>query len=121
AAPLATAIGAGLVHHLATALADRAGPLNGEEPLRRAHLAMAIALPAGMGAGTRLGARAVTGGAAHQGGHIDFDGAALKTLFEVDFQIIAQIVAAQLGSAATAAPAAAAHEIAKDVVEDIGH
>src|SRR5690606_35103167 len=97
---LATAIGAGLVHHLPTALADRAGALDGEETLRRAHLAMPVALAAGMGAGARLGARAVAGGATHQGRHIDLYGAALEALFEADFEVVAQIAAAQLGGAA---------------------
>src|SRR5690606_28112651 len=86
---LAAAIGAGLVHHLAADLADRAGAFDGEEPLRRAHLAVAVALPAGVGAGTRLGAGTVTGGAADQRRHVDFDRAAVETLFEGDLEIVA--------------------------------
>src|SRR5690606_22659412 len=74
--PLPAAIGAGLVHHLAPALADRTGALDGEEALRRAHLAVAVALPAGMGAGARLGARALAGVASRQGRHVDLIGAA---------------------------------------------
>src|SRR5690606_36175947 len=95
AAALATTIGAGLVHHLATALTDRAGAFNGEKALGGAHLAMAIALPAGMGASAGLGTGAFAGIAADERGDVDFDRAALKALFERDFEIVAQIRAAQ--------------------------
>jgi hypothetical protein len=81
---------------------------------------VAVALPAGVGPGAGLGARAIAGGAADKRGHVDFHRAALKTFLEADFEVVAQIAAAQLGRA-TAAAALPAHEIAEDIVEDIGH
>src|SRR5690606_7367249 len=107
---LATAIGAGLVHHLPATLTDGAGAFDGEEALGGAHLAMAIALPAGMRPGPRLGARAITGVATDQGGHVDLDGAAFKAFFKGDFEIIAQVRTAQFRGPAATTPAAAPHE-----------
>src|SRR5690606_7645838 len=54
---LAVAIGAGLVHGLPAPVALGTGLLDGEEPLRGAHLAVAGAHAAGGKAGARLGAR----------------------------------------------------------------
>src|SRR5690606_11666791 len=65
---LAAAIGAGIVHHLAAPLADRAGALDGEEALRRPHLAMAVAMLAGGQPGARARPRAVAGLAGDEGG-----------------------------------------------------
>src|SRR5690606_33683845 len=119
-AALATAIGAGLLENLATALADRAGALDGEEALCGAHLAVAGAVLAGRHAGAGLGAGAVAGVAADQRRHVDLDGAAEIGLLERDFEIVAQVGAAQARLLAPAA-LAAAHEVAEDVLEDVGH
>src|SRR5690606_37756030 len=100
ATALTTTIGTGLVHHLAATLTDRAGPLDGEKPLRRPHLAVAGALPTRMGAGSRLGARAFAGLAGCKAGHVNLDGASVKALFERDLEIIAQVRTARAGRAA---------------------
>src|SRR5690606_12128091 len=116
---LATAIGAGLLEDLAAAIADRAGPLDGEKTLCRAHLALATAVAAGRHAGAGLGARTLAGVAGGERRHVDIDGAADKGLFERDFEVVAQVRAAQPALAA-ATTALAAHEVAKNVLEDIG-
>ena len=82
AAALATAIGAGVLEDLAAALADRAGALDGEKALRRAHLAVARAMLAGRHAGAGLGAAAIAGLAGDERRHVDLDGAAEKGFLE---------------------------------------
>src|SRR5204863_6012203 len=58
---LAAAVAAGLLDHFAGAVADRAGPLDHEEALLRADLAMAAALLALVHGGAGLGAGAIAG------------------------------------------------------------
>src|SRR5690606_28145831 len=112
-------IGARLVEHLAASLTHRAGALDGEEALRRPYLAVPVAVPAGGHARARLGARAVAGGAAHEGRDVDLDGAPAERFLERDFEIVPKVGAAQPRTAAAAGPRP--HEIAEDVLEDVGH
>src|SRR5690242_11394820 len=116
---LAAAIAAWLGDHLADAVASGAGALDDEEALLRANLAHAGAGCTGLGLGARRGARA----AARIAGAGDVDGdlgrLAVERVFEADFHVVAQIRATP-----RAGPAAlrrrAAHELAEDILENIG-
>src|SRR5690606_27133208 len=87
---------------------------------RRPHLAVAVAVPAGGHAGSGLGAGALAGLAGDECGHLDLDGPAGKGLFERDLEIVPEVRAAQ--PRLPAAPAAGpAHEVAENVLENVGH
>ena len=75
-AALAGAFRAGILDGLAAALALRAGPLDREEALRRAHLAVAGAHGAGHRLGAGLGAGAGAFGAGDRCRHADLRGLA---------------------------------------------
>src|SRR3546814_6472305 len=66
-----------------------------------------------------LGARAIAGLAVNRGRHADLGVLAAIAVFERDFEIVAQVRAA-IGVAAPAGAAAPAHELAEQVVEDVG-
>src|SRR3546814_11270672 len=66
-----------------------------------------------------LGARAIAGLAGNRGRHADLGVLAAIAVFERDFEIVAQVRAA-IGVAAPAGAAAPAHELAEQVVEDVG-
>ena len=114
-AALAAAGIAGIGDHPALAAAGRAGALDGEEALLRAHAPCAPAAGAGTGRGT-LAAGGIAGLAAHGARHPDLRLLAFEGLFERDFQVVAQIGAPALRTAA----ALAAHEIAEQIVEHVG-
>src|SRR5712691_8412714 len=115
-APLAAAGFARFVDRLARAVAGRAGALDGEKPLLRAHPAMPLAGAAGGRARARLGAIALAGIAMDKGGDANRRLLAAKGVFERDFEVVAQVAAA----AGTALRAAAAAHRAEHLFEDIG-
>src|SRR3546814_18524376 len=67
-----------------------------------------------------LGARAIAGLAGNRGPHADVRVLAAIAVFERDFEIVAQVRAA-IGVAAPAGAAAPAHELAEQIVEDVGN
>ncbi len=102
---------------LAGTVAARAGPLDNEEALLGAHLAVAGAGRAGLDAGARLGAAAV----AHVALRRDLDGdrrlLAVEGLLERHFHVVAQVGAAAL---LLLSATAAAEARAEDGIENIG-
>src|SRR6185312_4045273 len=58
--------------------------------------------------------------AGHLGRHLDLGGAAGIGLLDGDLHVVAEISAA-LATGALAAASPAAHEVAENVVEDVGH
>src|SRR5262249_28391079 len=112
---------AGIVDHLAAALAVRAGPLQREEALGVAHAPLAAAGRTGLRPGPDLGARARTGLARHRGRDAHLRGLAGEGFVEADLHVVAQVGAA-LAAAAAATPAAThAEEIVEDIREGRGH
>src|SRR6266404_650234 len=89
-AALAGAAAARLLDDPAGALAGRAGALDGEEALLRAHPPMALAGRAADRLGAGLGARALARIAGGQGRHADIGLLALEGLFEADLEIVAE-------------------------------
>ena len=82
---------AGIVDDLAAPLTGRAGALDGEEALLRAHAAMAGAGGAGLGLGALLRARAGAGLAGRGGRDFQRGGLAVIGLLERDLHIVAQV------------------------------
>src|SRR5690606_15786243 len=118
----AMTIGARLVDGLAAPVAGRAGAFNGEEALRRPHLA--ITLTGWTGDRLRAGRRARAGAdiTRNRTRHADLRLLAFKGFFQCDFHIVAQIMSARLAAAAPSAAASpAAHELAEKIVENVGH
>src|SRR5688572_26990752 len=108
---------AGVGDHLAAAVAGGAGLLDGEEALRQAHRARAVAGLALLGLGARLGARAVAGLAGLHGRDADLGLGAARGLLERDLEVVAQVRAAEDGGAP--ARARAAEDVAEDVAEGL--
>jgi hypothetical protein len=104
---------AGVLHHLAGAVALRAGLLDGEEALLHPDLARSVAGRAGDRLGARLGAGAFAGAALVHGRNADARIGAARRLFERDLEVVAQICAA-----IDAAPAAAAAPPSAGIAED---
>src|SRR5690606_33212754 len=93
------------------------GLLDHEEAVAGADLAVAAAHLAGARARPGLGAGALARLAARGGVDLQLDLAAVKGVLQPDFEIVAQIGAAPH----VAAPALlAAHELAEDIVENVG-
>src|SRR5208282_3715448 len=115
--PLSLALGARVGDDHALAAALPAGGRDGKESLLRADLAAAAAIGAlACAAGAAAGARAVAGFALSQALELyDFLDSACR-FFELDFEIVAQVVTAP--GARTRASAPGAEEIAKDVGEN---
>src|SRR5439155_22258526 len=86
-AALAGAAPARLLDDAAGALAGRAGALDGEETLLRAHAAMALAGRAGDRLGAGLGAAAVADLAGGQGRHADIGLLAPEGLLQGDLEV----------------------------------
>src|SRR5262249_4829766 len=107
------------VDHLAAPLAGRTGPLDGEEALRRAHLADAAAGAAGRRRGACLGPRPSAGLARDGCRHADLRRLAFIGLGQRDLHIVAKVRAA-LARRALPWPALA-HEFAEQVVEHRRH
>ncbi len=112
---LTAADAARILDHPAGAAAGRARPLDGEEALLGAHLAVAVAGRAGDRPRTGFAATAMAPLAADRGRHADLRVAAAEGILEADFEIVAQVAApgARLG-------AASADELAEHLVENIG-
>src|SRR5690606_2780877 len=108
-AALAVALRAGLLDHLAGAGAALAGPLDGEEALGRAHLAVAAAGRAGGRLRALLAAGAGAGAALLGARHADRRLLALEGLLEADLHVVAEVAAA----GARLVPAPSAHELAE--------
>ena len=70
--------------------------------------------------GAGLGARAVAGLAGRGGVDLELDLAAVKGVLELDLEIVAQVRAAPDVAARAAALLGAAHELAEDIVENVG-
>src|SRR5204862_6242986 len=90
-APGAAAGRAGIRDHLAAAVAGGTGLLDGEETLRQAHGALAVAGLAGLGLRARLGARALAGLARLHRRDADLGLGAARGLLERDLEGVAQI------------------------------
>src|SRR5579871_281354 len=103
-------------HVTAGAAAIGAGAFDGEEALLGADLAHARAGRALLGLGARRRTRAAAAFARDRARDLDLRGAAREGFFERDGEIVAEIGAAILPARA----AAAAHELAEEIVEDIG-
>nr|GEU28124.1 hypothetical protein [Tanacetum cinerariifolium] len=119
-AALARAGGARFRNDLAGAVALGAGLLDAEKALLHAHLAVTGAGGAGDGRRARLGAAAVTGVALVPRRHADGRVEAVGSLFQRDFEVVAQVGATvylRTGAAATAG--ATAKDVAEDVAERI--
>src|SRR6202795_5254128 len=82
---------AGVADDLASALAARAGLLDGENRLLHTHLALTVAGIAGLGRSPLGGARALAGLALGQGGNLDLGVGAEDRLFEIEIELVAQI------------------------------
>jgi hypothetical protein len=106
---------AGLFDHFAAPVAVGAGPLDHEEALLRADLAMAAAQVAAPRRRARRGAGALARIAGLRDFHVDFGGLAMERLFQRHFHVIAQVGAAPALLPATAA----AERAAEDGFEDI--
>src|ERR1700688_63825 len=107
---------AGVADDLASPFAARAGLLDGENRLLHAHLTLAMAGIAGLGRGSLGGARALAGLALGQGGHLDLGVGAEHGLFEIEFQLVAQIGRAEY---LRAAALAAGENVAEHLIEDV--
>ncbi len=102
-----------------------AGPLDGEETGLRTHHAGAVAGGAGLGCRARLGARTFADFTGDGSGNTHLRGLARIGLGQVDLEIVAQVRTARgttpAAAGALAASTSAAHEVAEQVLEDIGH
>src|SRR5262249_41609350 len=85
---------AGIVDHLTAPMTRRTGPLEGEEALRLADLAVTRAGHAGLRLGAALGAAAGADLADDRGGNADLRALALERLLEADLHAVADIGAA---------------------------
>jgi hypothetical protein len=114
------AVLARVLNGFSPALAIGTGPLDGEEALGRAHLAVAGAGRTGgrPRAGFGSGTAALLAGDA--GRHTDLRRLAGVGLRQRDLEVVAQIRAA-LAPRAGARSAPAAHELAEEIVEDVRH
>src|SRR5579872_4666644 len=112
--PRAGAGGTGLFDHLSAALAGGTGSLQGEEALRVPNSSRATTHAAGLRLGAGLRADPGTGLAGHRHRNLDLRRLALKSFFERDFHIVAQI------GAALAAAARPLSGHAEQVLENIG-
>src|ERR1017187_41020 len=128
-ATFAAAAFAGLRENLAGAVAARAGGSHGEEPARMSHLALATTRWAGLSPAALSGSATVAFGTRVELGERDFFLRTTRRFFEIDFQIVPQIVTALRAAAGTTATGAterlldkivkdAAACAAKDVAED---
>ena len=104
----------GILDHLATALTARTSPLQREEALRLPDAARTTARRAGFWLGAGLGADARTGFAGDGDRDFDLRRLALKSLFQADLHVVAQIGAALAAAAATLA------RHAEQVFENVG-
>src|SRR5690606_37005660 len=75
---------------------------------------------AGGGRRARLGARPVAGLAARGGLDIEFDRPAVKGVLQRDLEVVAQVRAATDIVPPATALLGAAHELAEDIVENVG-
>src|ERR1051325_3510692 len=116
---LAAAGGAGIGDRLADAAALRAGLLDHEEALARPDLAAAAAHRAGLGRSAGLGPRAAARLAGRGGVDLKLDLAAVEGVLELDLEVVAKVGAAP-HVAAAAALLGATHELAEDIVENVG-
>src|SRR5579883_903972 len=117
-AALARAGAAGLVDHLARAMAGVAGAFDGEEALLGTQPAAAVAGRALVRQGARLGARAMAGLAGDRARHAHRRFGAAVGLLERDLEVEAQVLAARVGAPARAArPAAATEHLVEYVAE----
>ena len=119
-AALAAAGAARLLDHGAGALAGRAGALDGEEALLRAHPPVALAGAAGGGRRPRLGAAAAARLALGEGVDADRRLLALERLVDRDFEVVAQIAAAARRAGVTAPAAHRSEHLLEDVGEPAG-
>ncbi len=115
-APRAVAGVAGVWNVAAGAMALGASLLDGEKALLHAYLAVACAGGAGFGLRAFFRATTVAGFAFGHGGNADAGLAAMGSIFQCDFEVVAQICAA---INVRAAAAATAENIAKNVGESI--
>src|SRR6202043_2432475 len=106
---------AGVLDHLAAALAARAGSFQREEALRLPHPPGAAAGRAGLRLGAGLGAGARTGFAGDRDRNFDLGGLADEGFLQRDFHVVAQVLAAL---APAAAAALSGH--AEQILENIG-
>src|SRR5260221_2053233 len=111
---------AGVADDLAAALAARTGLLDGENRLLHTHLALAVAGIAGLRHCPLGSARTLADLALGQGGNLDLGVGAEHGLFEIQFQLVAQIGAAKyLRPAALPAGENIAEHLAEDVAEGL--
>src|SRR6056297_1815309 len=116
-AALTAALLARILDDLADAAAGRAGTLDGEESLLRAHLAHARTGRAGRGLRAALGAGALARVAGRRTRDLDALLQAGERLFERHAEIVPQVGTARRALATTAATAA--HEITEEIVEHV--
>ena len=114
--PFPAALAAGLFDHLAATVAGRAGPLDHEEALLGAYLAVAAAQVATARTRAGLGARAIARLASCCDFDLDLGLLAVERLFQADFQVIAQVSAAP-GLLTPAAAKGAAENRLEDVAQ----
>ena len=113
-APRAVARAARTGNVFAITVTFGAGLLDREKPLLHPHLTMAIAGRTGDGCGAGFGAAAVTGFAGFHRGNADFGFSAARSLFQRDFQVVAQIRATiDIGLSSCAPP----ENVTKNVTE----
>ncbi len=109
---------AGIADDLAAALASGARLLNGENGLLHPNLSLTVAGVAGLGDGALGGAGAFAGVALRQRGNLDLGFGAEHRLFEVEFELIAQIGAPEyLRAAALSARENIAEHLAENIAE----
>src|SRR5258706_2916409 len=113
----APARGAWIAHGLAGAVARGTRLLDGEEALRQAHRARAMAGLARLGLRPRFRARALAGLARLHGGDADLGLGAARGLLERDLEVVAQVRAPEDRRAS--APLCA-EDVAEDVAERLG-
>src|SRR5262249_52211032 len=99
------------------AVAFGAGALDGEEALVGANLSVTGTGWARLRLGARCGARAGAFFAGDQSGDANLGALAVKSVFQRDFHVVAEVAAA-IG--AIAAALTAPHEFAEQIVEDVG-
>jgi hypothetical protein len=114
---LATAMAAGLFDDLAAPVAVGAGPLDHEEALLRADLAMAAAQVAAARRRAGRGAGPAARIAGLRDFDVDFGGLAMERLFQRHLHVIAQVGAAPALLAATAAAEGAAEDRFEDIAD----
>ena len=110
---------AGIADDLTCAAARGTCPLDREEALLGAHLAIARTAAAGRCRIGIVGAGTAAGAAGNGGRHANVRPLAGERLLESDLHVVSEIGTLHAGTGA-AATAAAAHEIAEEIVEDIG-